>query len=385
MRHRRTRHVFVSPDPISDGLTRPARPEQVAIGRLAHEILTGAFTFETSKLCDLFRGKLEPRGYVTKAGSIRWRLADDLSNFYGKAYLDSIQSSTGSDGPGWLAPLLRCPTRVQAPVRYLLVMVFLDLGITDYFSGAADGAVEPPLQSKTWKAKPVAWTQEMDHRLSVEWSDQTVSLCQISRNFSLDPMTIKRRAAKLGLPFPRAAKRPTRNRPELRRAVTRHDAGPEHRRKWATLWRQNPRALRKRLRKLAPATFVWLYRNDRQWLEVHQPPVCPVRGRPGRQVDWLSRDGLLSTRAEEKISELLASNFGGRVTPHEVARQLHSASLISRKSKRLPKTIAVLTKRCESRESFAVRRIRSEGPDLRLRSDLLKSKRVITALQQAGL
>ena len=127
------------------------------------------------------------------------------------------------------------------------------------------------------------------------WECGQISLREISRRLRVDPMTVKRHAARAGLRFPREGVRPTRKRPpEPRERLKRLLF---HRRRWEmALAEPEPQGLRKRL----PSTYSYLFRFDREWLDRHRPPRPEPKPRKPR-VDWQARDRELA----EKIREIV--------------------------------------------------------------------------------
>lgn len=113
----------------------------------------------------------------------------------------------------WLADMLRNRRRCPHPVQHLLVIHFLGFGVEEFFSRAINP--HPPQISVPPKPFRSERTK-VDHKtLRRLWGKYTVSLRKISRTLGVDPMTTKRYAAALGLPFPRPAVRPTRSKPRV--------------------------------------------------------------------------------------------------------------------------------------------------------------------------
>jgi len=67
---------------------------------------------------------------------------------------------------------------------------------------------------------------------------------------------------------------------------------------WSAAVSEMPGTGLKAVRRLAPAAYAWLYRNDQAWLvEASRPALAPAFGRrspPARRVDWDARDQSLS-------------------------------------------------------------------------------------------
>lgn len=80
------------------------------------------------------------------------------------------------------------------------------------------------------------------------------------------------------------------------------------RRQWLTQLKANPGLPVKQLRGLWPATYAWLYRNDREWLiEQRQSAVRP-KSNNAASIDWQERDRLLAAAVETRCSPLLQGN-----------------------------------------------------------------------------
>ncbi|MBB3283194.1 TnsD family Tn7-like transposition protein [Mitsuaria sp. BK037] len=118
-----------------------------------------------------------------------------------------------------------------------------------------------------------------------------------------------------------------------REAAGRHLALQRYRRTWLSLTRTHPDWGPKRTRQAAQATYAWLYRNDRDWLQAHKPSGTTAQHRPAR-VDWSQRDADLAAALERSIRtldagaavKLTVTQLVGLVLPHSSARR-HAAKL----------------------------------------------------------
>jgi hypothetical protein len=77
-----------------------------------------------------------------------------------------------------------------------------------------------------------------------------------------------------------------------------------HRSHWLEAVGTTPAAGIKEIRQKAPATYAWLYRNDRIWLEDQKSRLPNKVLGNHRQVDWAQRDGDLSTQVVTQIHEI---------------------------------------------------------------------------------
>jgi hypothetical protein len=125
---------------------------------------------------------------------------------------------------------------------------------------------------------------------------------------------------------------------------------------WLSLREENPEAGGKLLRNLSPRVYMWLYRNDREWLKAYMPPrkqtVSPSR------VDWESRDtqwAIATKLSAERLKNALARPV--QITVTAIARDIGQLANIQKHLDKLPLTAQVLAELVETREQFAVRRV----------------------------
>jgi Tn7-like transposition protein D len=170
-------------------------------------------------------------------------------------------------------------------MQHLLLINFLGHTARTFFEIAEQERKRP-----NWEAPPKKETKQKEidqNLLSKLWGTRQTSLREISRRLGVDPMTVKRHAARAGLRFPRKGVRLTRKKPLERRE--RFKRLLLHQRRWEiALDEPEPHGLRKSL----PSTYSYLFRFDRKWLDQHRPPRQEPKPRKPR-VDWQARDRAL--------------------------------------------------------------------------------------------
>ncbi len=199
-------------------------------------------------------------------------------------------------------------------------------------------------------------------RLQTLWEDETVSLRAMARQLGVDPLTVKRQALRIGLPFPRPVN--ICSRPEIRQKISplslqsSEKASLEaYRATWLATTQANPGEGIKMLRSKAPGVYTWLYRNDKVWLQAHAPSSKKPKLQPSR-VDWEKRD--LQLAEEVKLAALLLKNLPGRpirVTTSAIGREVSQLALIQKHLDKLPLTANTLLEYVEAQEEYAVRRV----------------------------
>ncbi len=183
-------------------------------------------------------------GFTKQNGTVKTaNLIKSMSLFYSESYLEKL------GGEGWVERLIRRPRGLQAPIRYLALLNFLEANLDDLFrqpvlatcqnSPRCENPICPARGTSTVHqdiinsrdheapvhlyrcdrcgrvvaqcatARENTWVREYgplwSRRLTALWIDQHESLRGIAGILGEDPITIKRQAVKVGLVFPRKA------------------------------------------------------------------------------------------------------------------------------------------------------------------------------------
>jgi Tn7-like transposition protein D/TniQ len=198
--------------------------------------------------------------------------------------------------------------------------------------------------------------------LQTLWEEKTASLRAIARQLGVDPLTVKRQAARIGLPFPRPVSRcspPKRaEKTSLPLAqVSERTALETYRTIWLATIQEHPGSGVRILRSVVPGPYSWLYKHDKMWLQTHSP--LRKRSKLGFQrIDWGRRD--LQLAAEVREAGLLLKNLSERpvqITVSAIGREIGRLALLQQHLDKLPKTASVLSELVETREAFAARRV----------------------------
>jgi len=214
-------------------------------------------------------------------------------------------------------------------------------------------------------------------RLRELWSDLSLSIHLMAPLLGVAHNTVKYQAVLLGLEFPRKGPGPKIARAEIKRYPSKsarkkkkkNEGYParkrllrdRYRRELLEVLKKNPSATRTIISKqLAPRAYRWLYLNDKEWLDAHQPPPYKRVG-SNRKVDWVTRDRRLVREVRQAAARI--ASVGGRpvrVTVAGIGRKLDKTALLqSRKlSSKIPLTIQALSELVEPHTDFAVRCVR---------------------------
>lgn len=121
--------------------------------------------------------------------------------------------------------------------------------------------------------------------------------------------------------------------------------------------RANPKLRRTQLRILFVGHYSWLYQHDRDWLEKH----LPVRGttRKPTKTHWANKDAKLATAVRVEAERM--RSLPGRpamISRTAITRNLGITYFSKNPAAKLPLTNAALTEVADTRQQFAVRRVK---------------------------
>lgn len=353
--------------------------------------------------------------------------------FYGPDLLDILESSVQfQNDQNWLSSIVRKHRKTFHPLRHLLMLRFLGVSVTDFFQG---DQVYQPFGAGPWlclnaaadhylksvvthldisfccdtkkpvgtfscscgfiycrtgpdrteedarrmgkiKAVGAVWQQKLRHLVEVE----QLGLRETARRLQVDPRTINRYVQRLGLT-------PKWRSPDASEAVGAivepptavtpvDDYRTQHRQTWSTLQAQNPQASKTALRQLTPATYTWLYRHDREWLNQHSPLAQkPIY--ENNRVDWQARDEQILAQVRATVQELLAAEKPIRITASRVAKAIGQLALIEQHLNQMPQTKAYLESVTESIEDYQIRRVQWAAETLDRRGERVESWKVV--------
>lgn len=351
-------------------------------------------------------------------------LVEQFISYYGNDFLADVHCSIDQDSPeNWLSKLVRKPRGATHPLKHFLLINFLGLNLADFLSTKT--RVQPQFGRAPWPClNPVA-----EH-----YKKNVITYCEITRN-SDSGQPVGNFYCSCGFHY--ARKGPDRSRRDrfrrgriiafgsvwekelirlvvdelkgLRQAArtlevdtntvkshlerlkneeavlpTTAKADPQPRRqRWCALVAENQDAGVSELREMAPADYIWLYRNDQEWLLKNSPKAKEKsKSRTGR-VNWHLRDAELAAKIPFAAQQL--KNFTGRsirITRTAIGRKLGVVSLLQKKINKLPLTKLAVESVVESAESFRMRRIRHAANELVMRGEPLQPWRI---KREAGL
>jgi DNA-binding CsgD family transcriptional regulator len=198
------------------------------------------------------------------------------------------------------------------------------------------------------------------------WRDADISITEIARRLEVDPLTVKRYVVRLRLVA-------SGNRPRIKQLASELLLRPrktntasderrlqKYRDEWLIALRRFGSQGLKKIRVEQPRVYTFLRKYDREWLTSHLPPA-PTKRRNSNSVDWVKRDAQLAEAVRSAAERLKIKGTRRRpilISRGAIARAIGKTTLLRQKILKLPLTVAALKEVTETRESYAVRRIR---------------------------
>ncbi|WP_333834431.1 TnsD family Tn7-like transposition protein [Rubrimonas sp.] len=237
--------------------------------------------------------------------------------------------------PGWLTALTRRWRGAHHPLCHVLFDVLM--------AHAAPVAAPVAPAPRRFLADDAAFEARLRAVLAVERG-----LRRAARSLGVDPLTVRRHAARLDIATPWKALAESSDR-------SQSDPQEKHRSAWTRLQTTDPSLSRKALRQRLSATFAWLRRHDRAWLEAHSPQPTR-RPAPGPRRGWAAEDAALADALREAAAELKARVPPVRITLAALERMLGRPGWIAPRRAKLPLTAATVVALAEGLDAFRRRR-----------------------------
>lgn len=216
----------------------------------------------------------------------------------------------------------------------------------------------------------------MRHLVEIE----QLGLQETARCLQVDPRTINRYVEPFGLTPKWRSQTKTQDLdpPDLpySQSSDSDNLRAKHRNIWNTLQTQHPQASKTALRRLAPSTYSWLYRYDREWLDQNSPPVQkPIY--VNNRVNWQERDEQILAQVQETVQELMAAEKPIRITASRVAKAIGQLALIEQHLDQMPQAKAYLESVTESIEDYQIRRVQWAAETLDRQGESVEQWKVI--------
>lgn len=362
-------------------------------------------------LNEFYITRLQQEGLATVTGRVRWvDFIPEFNQYYSKKLLSNLNCLVDKDAKDtWLHKVLRKPRVSCHPLRHILLLGFLGETISSLSRNVNNNAYYPfgignwPCLNKTAKhyqkqvitscvitrdyktGLPIGTftcscgfvysrkgpdkTKEDCFRIGrikefgkvwniklVELSNTDLSLRGKAELLGVDPMTVKKK---------QESNVRDKVNPEALPAITINKS--EYRRIWISLVKKHRNKSITEIRGMRPKVYMWLYRNDKEWLKNHYPDIPKARGGMNKRVHWEERDLAIAKQIKIIAKEILMEDEQIRVSKNEIGRRIDGISLPSlyRNLEKMPKTKRMLDILVEPVEQFQIRRIKNVASSLK--------------------
>lgn len=404
----------------------------VGLAQDAEWLLNNAVTPEdTASLLSRYTSLLIDARLATATGRVRQaELIRRFPTFFGSELLKLLDSDVGYESESnWLSNIVRKHRKTFHPLRHFLLMRFLGHPVSTFFAletqfkpfgvgpwRCFNGAAKHYLQLAVERVE-VTWARDSKKALgtfscSCGFSYSTTDLSlptatqfkfgkvktfgklwekklrwlvevhklglrETARRLRVDPLTVKRHAQRLDVSCQwGSSTAPMAESLTVRSHESHEEITAVHRKTWTQLRRTDMGVSKTAMRLQTPATYIWLYRHDREWLDSHSPSRKATTV-PTRRVNWDKRDEAVLAEAQTAVRELLKRQPLVRVTVGRVGKVIGSLPLLEQHSDKLRLTKAYLETVTESQEQFQIRRVEWAATALSAQGKVVKEWEVI--------
>ena len=329
--------------------------ESAAIQRLSIQVVdlvsrASDQSIDTSRLHEVYRSELERRSWMTAGGSLRMPeiTASYLEHVKHLRVLPEFEALPGTveEATTQLGRMLRPPRSGTHPLRHLVLINWL-FGSAESFRDAyqallATSGTLPPGSFLNDEQPARDLKHPRRNQLVGLLTDQKLSMRMAAKTLGIDVGTAMAWAAQVGLAASRRPKKLMGERrhqaiAQLRKGADKdevakdadvsvvtvtklllsevglHAAWQQARHQKARTSARNTWGLLvdthkglgvKYVRSLDPATYAWLYRNDRAWLDLHRPDRQDGMNIDAPRVKWDLRDEVLCEEVKRALLEL---------------------------------------------------------------------------------
>jgi hypothetical protein len=206
-----------------------------------------------------------------------------------------------------------------------------------------------------------------ESKLCELWLDPTVSQKEIARRLQISEVCLKWHATEMHLSPVRDYSTMTGD-PFLTNSAGQSRSW--YRSQWLNLSQEHPEENCSRLIVRSPLVYKWLLHNDREWLDAHRPSRKMISSQRSTRRD--SAEAEVLSHQEKRFSDvhiadtvksaarILLSDPGRpkRITTTKIKMHVPELIQLLRKPDNIPLTLQALQEVVETREAFAVRRVK---------------------------
>ncbi|WML42638.1 TnsD family transposase [Neobacillus sp. PS3-40] len=125
---------------------------------------------------------------------------------------------------------------------------------------------------------------------------------------------------------------------------------------WLLLLKMYPEHTVTTLREIAPALYMWHYRNNLEWFK-NNSPKQKINTNISKRIDWSERDNKVLHDMKEAFIYLKSIEKPTFINRSRIGKEIGCLALLEKHLHKMPRTKQYLESNIESREEFQIRRI----------------------------
>lgn len=342
------------------------------------------------------------RGYITASNNVKEsKLMNDFIDYYGSDFLTHTGSGIDtSNESNWLKIILRKSNRTTHPIRHILLIDFLINNIEQFINYNEKQKIYPCMNrwcnyykddsmtkvtlSADYKTRELVATVKCEKcgftysrkvskdiyeigrikDFGVVWFNKLIeiiktsmSLRSMAREMGCDCKTIVKYAEKLGYGHLISSNMNIDIRKTSGVPKPKFGQAQNYRRSIIMFMEENSGASISTIRHNKYKEFMWLYRNDLEWLKHNLPEPLKNNNKRCSKIDWEKRDRVLLLLLRKEYSSIKSSKESVRITKTLLARRTGMLSYIEKKLSKLPSCKAYLESVQETVEEYQIRRV----------------------------
>lgn len=383
---------------------------------------------------------LKDIGLATSTGRVyQTELLQRFVNYYGNTLLKLLQCDIGCNSQdNWVSSIVRKHRKVFYPLRHLLMMQFLAGSAEKFYNlptgykpfgegpwlclnAAAEHYREPVVEEldithcmdtklpvgtfkcscgfiysrrgpdtsdrdKLRTGRIKAFGSVWENKLREYVEHEKLGMRETARRLKVDPNTVKKYASALGFSSSWDSKSCKLQDLGQKNHSSDTDISEnkkmQYRSQWLDAIRNNPEKSKTALRNTLKGICMWLYKNDKVWLDTNTPNLN-TRKKEADRVDWKERDKQLFKKAQKAVNEIMKKESKPtRITISRIGKATGNLALLEKHLDKLPITKEYLLDCTESIEVFQKRRVVWAANEFIRNGEELKKWKII---RKAGL
>lgn len=366
------------------------------------KMLNRDFNFTPKGLQTSYHFLLNQKGLLSVNGHVYQRLlAEQFINYYGTEFLELMQSTVDIENSScWLKAITRKHRKSFHPIRHLLFINFLGENI-DTFYKYSTTTISPFGKGPFYCLNPAA-----EHYKAKVISEVIITMCSDTKKpvgtFQCDcgfiysrrgPDSKPKDLFKIGtvkqygfiwqkklnellkqkFSYTNISKILDCNISTVRKYSQKSAIKNKHlpekgdkleliksqkRKNWLELLEERPSLSITKLREHCPNLYMWLYKNDKEWLEGHSPKKTKKTS-SGNRVNWVNRDSVILKDVVKVVASLKSNTEKPvHINISHIGKDIGKRSILEKHLDKLPETKKFLLMNIETFEEYQIRRVK---------------------------